>query len=87
MEFYELMVKAFNESGWSQNYVSREFNINRGLLHRFYRGIGSISREDFREIIYKIPLSISEKKLLTEKFYKESLGGDTFRRIVHIKMY
>lgn len=85
MEFYELMVKAFNESGWSQNYVSREFNINRGLLHRFYRGIGSISREDFREIIYKIPLSISEKKLLTEKFYKESLGGDTFRRIVHIK--
>lgn len=85
MEFYELMVNAFNEVGWSQNYVSREFNINRGILHRFYKGIGSISRDDFREIIYKIPLSISEKKLLTERFYKESLGGDTYRRIISIR--
>lgn len=74
MEFYELMVNAFNEVGWSQNYVSKEFNINRGILHRFYRGTGSIFRDDFREIIYKIPLSISEKKLLTERFYKESKG-------------
>lgn len=85
MEFYELMVNAFNEVGWSQNYVSKEFNINRGILHRFYRGTGSISRDDFREIIYKIPLSISEKKLLTERFYKESLGGDTFRRVISIR--
>ncbi len=85
MEFYELMVKAFNEVGWSQNYVSREFNINRGLLHRFYKGIGSISRENFKEIIYQIPLSLSEKKILTEKVYKESLGGDTYRRIIHIR--
>lgn len=56
MEFYELMVKGFDEAGWSQNYVSKEFNINRGILHRFYRGNGSISRENFREIIYTIPL-------------------------------
>lgn len=85
MEFYELMVKRFDEVGWSQNFVSREFNINRGLLHRFYKGIGSLSRESFKEIINKIPLSLSEKKMLTEKFYKESLGGDTFRRILQIR--
>lgn len=84
MEFYELMVKGFNEAGWSQNYVSKEFNINRGILHRFYRGIGSISRENFREIIYRIPLSYSQKTLLIESFYKDSVGTDTFRRITHI---
>lgn len=84
MEFYELMVKGFDEAGWSQNYVSKEFNINRGILHRFYRGIGSISRENFREIIYKIPLSYSQKTLLIESFYKDSVGTDTFRRITHI---
>lgn len=84
MEFYELMVKGFNEAGWSQNYVSKEFNINRGILHRFYRGIGSISRENFKEIIYKIPLSSSQKTLLIESFYKDSVGTDTFKRITHI---
>lgn len=85
MEFYELMVKAFDEVGWSQNFVSKEFNINRGLLHRFYRGISSISRENFKAIINKIPISLSEKKVLTEKFYKENLGGDTFRRVIQIR--
>lgn len=84
MEFYELMVKGFDEADWSQNYVSKEFNINRGILHRFYRGIGSLSRENFREIIYKIPLSYSQKTLLIESFYKDALGTDTFRRITHI---
>ena len=84
MEFYELMVKGFDEAGWSQNYVSKEFNINRGILHRFYRGNGLISRENFREIIYTIPLSYSQKSLLIESFYKDSVGSDTFRRIIHI---
>ena len=75
MEFYELMVKAFDEVGWSQNFVSKEFNINRGLLHRFYRGISSISRENFKAIINKIPISLSEKKYLRKSFTRRTLAA------------
>lgn len=84
MEFNELMVKAFGEVGWSQNYVSKQFGINRGILHKFYHDDGTISRSNFKEIIDRIPVSSSQKRLLTESFYKVDLGADRFKRVERI---
>lgn len=85
MKFYELFVQAANELGWSQNYISKEFIINRGLLYNFYNGDAELPPDKFRKILDKMVLPASQIKALCNQYYKELYGADKFARIKYIE--
>lgn len=85
MKFYESFVQAANELGWSQNYISKEFDINRGILYKIYNGEATLPLNKFRKILDKMVLPASEIKTLCNQYYKEFYGADEFARIKYIE--
>lgn len=83
--FFERFVEASSKMGWSQNYISKKFNINRGLLSKYKNGEALMPLEKFQQILKEMSLSVPEKELLCEQYYKELYGAEQFAKIKHIE--
>lgn len=83
--FYEMFVDMVSKCGWSQNYISKKFNINRGLLQKYKNGEALMPLEKFHQILREMSLSVSEKDTLCEQYYKELYGAERFAKIKHIE--
>lgn len=85
INFNELFLNAIDKLGWSQNYIATEFNINRGLLYKYYHGQLQIPRQTFQFLLGAMSLSSAEKEALCEAYYTELYGPEKFSRIKYIE--
>lgn len=85
MKFNERFLEDILNSGWSRNYVSKEFNINRGLLHKYFNGTQLIPQNTFNEIIEAMVIPYSEKTVLCDLYYAELFGEDVLHRIKNLE--
>jgi len=85
INFNELFLNAINKLGWSQNYISTKFNINRGKLHKYYHAQLQIPKQTFQTLLCAMELSAGEKKALCEAYYTELYGAEKFSRIKYIE--
>ena len=78
-------MNAIDKLGWSQNYISTEFNINRGLLYKYYHAQLQIPKQTFQLLLSAMNLSAAEKKALCEAYYTELYGAEKFSRLQYIE--
>lgn len=85
MKFYERFLEDILESGWSRNYISTEFHINRGLLYKYLNGTQLIPYDTFVAILNSIKISQIEKLLLRDLYFAEAFGEETLKRVKEIE--
>lgn len=81
MRFYELLLEEIEKIGWSKNYVSTAFTINRGTLHKYLTGALLPPKEVFYEMIAAMPISKMEYMRLLDLYCAEFYGKEKYRRI------
>lgn len=85
MQFYERFSKDIEKVGWSKNYVSTTFNINRGLLYKYLTGSLLPPKELFYEMIGEMPISKMERMRLLDLYCAEFYGKEKYYRIKEIE--
>lgn len=85
MEFNELFELAMKKMEWSQNYISKTFHINRGLLHKYSRGELLMPKTTFLMLLQEMKLNKAERDELCEQYYIEFYGPEKFKRLKYIE--
>lgn len=81
LRFYELLLEEIEKIGWSKNYVSTAFTINRGTLHKYLTGALLPPKEVFYAMIAAMPISKMEYMRLLDLYCAEFYGKEKYRRI------
>lgn len=83
--FYELFQEMANDLGWSQNFIAKEFDINRGLLHKYSKGEAMMPQDKFHLILNEMELNVPKKTTLCTEYYREKYGDIQLNKIKYIE--
>lgn len=85
MEFNKYLMDTIEKIGWSKNYVSQRFNINRGTLHKYLNGALLFPKDVFYELIEAMPISKIDYLHLLDLYCAEFYGKEKYRSIKDLK--
>ena len=85
MRFHELFSEAINKTGWSKNYISQTFNINRGTLYKYISGDLFVPKDVFLMLLEKMKIGRAEQDELFEKYFFEYFGSKKINRLRYIQ--
>lgn len=83
--FNELFSQAIEKSGWSQNYISKTFNINRGLIYKYMHGELLIPKATFLRLLEEMKITRTERDIIFEQYYREAYGDEKFKILKYLE--